>query len=140
MDMSKLDPNVVVSWLSALGGLALWLWHKAHGEKTADASDILDSLVTQIINTPGVDLDNVRARIETKAREALAKIGLKGAAADMLVHKFAEYGLAKLHEKFDLMQKSFETMVKKTIAVGDALEPPKEPTVPVLDLGMERVP
>ncbi len=99
--LSKLDPNVAASWAAiALGGL-LWLYHKAKGDKTESTRDILDAIVTQVLHTSGVDVDNVKSRFETAARAALAKRGITGAVADTLVHEFVEYAAEQLHLNID---------------------------------------
>ncbi len=137
--LSKLDPNVVMTWGGIfLSGLA-WLYHKAKGDKTASARDILDSLVVQVINAPGVNLDNVKDRVELAARTALKKMGLKGAIVETLVHEFVEYGSAELHKRYDLIDKQLQEMVKKTIDVTGAFTPPTTSTVPTLNITVEPI-
>lgn len=122
MDWSKLDPNVVISIGSVVGAAATWLYHKAKGEKTASANDILESLVTQVINAPDVNLENVKQRIDSAARAALAKVGVRGAIAERLVHEFVEYGSAELHKRFDLWTKSMMKLDNAAQATAKVLE------------------
>ncbi len=108
--LSKADPNVVISWVSVAFGGLLWLYHKARGDKTASAEDILTSLVTQVINQADVDEDNIKARVEVASRAALLRIGIKGATADLLVHRFVEDAAAQLHERYDAWTKAMNAM------------------------------
>lgn len=102
MDWSKLDPNVVMSWAAVVAGAIGWLYHRAKGDKTQSARDVLDSIVAQALNTPGISVDNVKMHVETLAREALTKRGISGKVADALVHEFVEFASAQLHRRVDI--------------------------------------
>ncbi len=117
--VNQIDPNLVVGILVALG---TYLWHKARGDKTTSARDILDSIVTQVINSDGVDLENVKARTEAKCRAALAKAGIKGTLAETLVHEAVEYASAQLHERFDLFTKSMNNMMAETLKLEQTVK------------------
>ncbi len=137
--LSKTDPNILISWLSLLGGVGLWLWHKAKGDKTKSAKGLLDDVVTQVINSPDVNLDNVQSMGEKAARDALAKIGFRGAAAETLVHLAATAASAELHRRFDLMTRNMDAMFKATVAAEKALTPTPG-AFPKLEVDIEAVP
>ncbi len=137
MDLDKLDPNVVITLVSLVGTGVAWLYHKAKGDKTESARDILDSIVVQVLNAPGVDLVNVKDRVELEARAALRKLGLKGKIVDTLVHEFAEYALAELTKKYDLFQKQLDQLVKETIKTAESFTAKGE--IPKLDITVESI-
>ncbi len=132
MDWSKLDPNVVTILSGVTIGVLGWLWRLVHGDKVESARDILDSVVTQVLNTPGLNLDNVKQKIEAAARPALAKLGIKGSLADNLIHEFVEYGAGVLHERMDLfekeLQKRLDDLAAKAQDVSKAFD--TKPIVP----------
>jgi hypothetical protein len=100
-----------------------WLWHKARGDKTKTAREVLEDVVRQVLYSDGVDLDNVKSRAESKIREALAKRNVTGKLAEALVHEFVEYAAAELAERFALFQKNLDalaTNAAKAAAVPDA--------------------
>jgi hypothetical protein len=124
--VSNLIPFATDHWddISAaallIGG---WLWHKARGDKTKTAREILEDVVRQVLYSDGVDLDNVKSRAESKIREALAKRNVTGKLAEALVHEFVEYAAAELAERFALFQKNLDalaTNAAKAAAVPDA--------------------
>ncbi len=118
------DPNLVLSWGAVLAAAATWLIHKARGEKTASARDILDSIVTQVINTADVDLENVKLRADQAIRSKLAELGIKGAAAELMVHEFVEYASAQLHERFDRWTRAMDKLDAAVQTVPKAFETP----------------
>jgi gas vesicle protein len=122
MNLSNLDPNVVLTWGGIAAAATTWLIAKARGNKTQSGRDILDSIVTQVINAPGVDLENVKDRVSLAARLALKRIGLKGAIVETLVHEAAEYALAQLHERFDLVTRELAKLAKATEKVKAEFE------------------
>jgi hypothetical protein len=124
--VSNLIPFATDHWddISAaallIGG---WLWHKARGDKTKTAREVLEDVVRQVLYSDGVDLDNVKSRAESKIREALAKRNVTGKLAEALVHEFVEYAAAELAERFALFQKNLDalaTNAAKAAAVPDA--------------------
>lgn len=138
MNLSNLDPNLVLSLATLVGTGIAWIVHKVRGDKVASARDILDSLVTQALNAPGVNLDNIKSRVEKAARDALAKRGIKGAIAETLVHEFVEYASAQLHERFDLITRNVEQMADAAAKVKAAMVPKGD--FPKLDIEIETVP
>lgn len=84
--LSKLDPNIVVPIVIALGG---WLWRKARGEKKADDRTIIDSIVEnfamEMTDTYHVNdtrsiadyLKQARSYIDERIWNVLAKRGIK---------------------------------------------------------------
>lgn len=130
MNFSKLDPNVVALIVSVLGGLWTWISHKANGEKTSTWREILDDVVRQVINAADVDLDNVKARLETKLQDAVTKIGLRGPTANSLVHEFVEYGSAELHERFATIQRQLDKISAEAQATLKVLRPAATPGTP----------
>lgn len=116
--MKDLDPNVLIP---LLGFVASWLYHKIKGDKTQSIRELLDSVVTQVIYSPGVDLDNVRSRAEARILELLARKNVKGKLAEALVHEFTEFAVAELHKRFDLINRQFQDNAAKAVENGEKL-------------------
>jgi hypothetical protein len=133
--LQRIDPTLLVGLLVGVG---TYLWNSVKGGKVISARGILDSLVTQVINMPGTGLDNVKSRVEAKAREALAKLGIKGSVAEMLVHEAVEAASAKLHEKFDLVERNMNAMVEAASKVTEAFTPKGD--MPKLDITLTETP
>lgn len=122
--MSDATTAAIVGPLLGLFGTAVrWVMHRIAGDKRAGLRALLESVVTQILYSGDVDLDNVKARIESAARIALSKAGVTGALADELVHEVVEYGAAKLHERFDEFTRNLESLSAAADKVKQELKP-----------------
>lgn len=110
-----------------LGGV---FWKVKKGQKAKSAREILEDVVRNVLYSDGVDLNNVKTRAETAIRAALTKHGLKGKAADVLVHEFVEYAAAELAERFDLFTKNLERMYEAAKGVEQAFDERKTGKLP----------
>lgn len=120
--LNQINPDLAVTILTAIAAGATWLFRKARGEKTQTARELLENVVTQVLNSDGVDLENVREKLEARLRAALAKRGIKGKLAERLVHEFVEWGAAELHERYDGITRNLERMYKAAEGVGGELK------------------
>lgn len=100
-----------------------WIFHKAKGDKTKTAREVLDDVVRQVINSEDVDLVNVKTRATAAIHDALAKRKITGKLADALTHEFVEYAAGELAERFDLFTKNLEKMAGNAAKVGEAIAP-----------------
>lgn len=82
--LSRLDPNVIVPVLVAIGG---WLWRKASGEKKADSKGVIGSVIEnfaqEVLDRYSVNagdtteyLKRVRKYIDERAWPVLSKRGI----------------------------------------------------------------
>jgi hypothetical protein len=119
--MSIVSDVLINHWddVAAVGVLVGgWIYAKARGRKTKTVREILDDIVRQVINADGVDLENVKPKAERAIRDTLAKAGIKGKAAEVLVHEFVEYAAAELAERYAEVNKALQKLNAATETAG----------------------
>ncbi len=100
-----------------------WIWHKARGDKTKTAREVLDDVVLQVLADADIDMTNVKAKAEAALRAALTKAKIKGALAEALVHEFVEYTAGELARRFKLFEANLARMADNAAKVGETLAP-----------------
>lgn len=149
MDLSKLDPNLVLTLITLAGSLVTWLYKKAKGEKQADITDALWAALEgkAIALAESEETATVlREKLTKAAHEALARMGMKrNAIVDAVVAKLVERGVSEVRKRI-LAKKNaakLEAQILATAtqaaAVTGAFTPPANPTVPRLEMDVEIV-
>ncbi len=140
MDLSKIDPNVVIVAGSLLSAFGSWLWAKIRGEQHAGLSEAIWPIVEGVAlklaeSQPTADL--AREKLTAAAWAGLARMGIKRSTlVEGIVAKLVERGVTEVRKRVTALVNAqrLDTMLTSAAAVRDALTPPAVPTVPPLEL------
>lgn len=143
MDLSKLDPNLLLGVITLLGSLAGWAWKRARGEKTASITEVLTAAIKQEaarLLRGEEPLEKARDAMRWAATAALERIGVTPSkAVDLLVNVAIEKGLAELAERLHVLERGVAALPGAFQGVVDAFTPPAQPTIPPLRAEFEVV-
>jgi hypothetical protein len=141
MDLSKLDPNVVVVVGSLLTTALGWLWAKIRGEKHAGLSEAIWPIVEGVaikLAESEATVDFVREKLTAAAWQGLERMKIKRSAiVEVIVAKLVERGVTEVRKRALALKASRD--LEATLASAAAVRvdaPAPGPRVPVIGEGV----
>jgi hypothetical protein len=141
MQLSKLDPNLVLTLVTLAGSLVTWLYHKAKGDKQADITDALwaalEGKVIALAESEEV-ASVIRSKLIVAANEALARMGIKSnAVTDAILLKLVERGVTEVRKRVIAKKTARELDSMLSSAAAVRFDKPSGATIPKLDIDVE---
>lgn len=125
-----------------IGAVALWIWHHRDLIKKGKIRDAADAAITEvvhgIVNNPPARELTVKM-FEEAAWRGLEDLGVKGKPdwAKSIVDLAVQEGLAELAQ--EVSRREVAEIAAGAAGVAASFDPPKNPTVPVIQATIEEI-